>query len=146
MKILTILKSGVGLVYTTILIAAVWFGAIWLTQFVIKLSWTGAIIFWLIGLPIMIGLFQFLATLMAMPTVYLIKGSKWLSWLLLLPVVYFIFSFGRFLWLIAANVGGALIWLLMISWFAEIAWVFVAYLMVSIGSAYEEQPKNEIAF
>ena len=83
---------------------------------------------------------------MAMPTVYLMKGSKWLSWLLLLPVVYFIFSFGRFLWLIAANVGGALIWLLMISWFAEIAWVFVAYLMVSIGSAYEEQPKNEIAF
>lgn len=137
MKPSIILKSGVGLVYTTILITGIYFGVVWLTQFVIKLTWTGALLFWLIGIPIVIGLFQFFATTAAIPAVYLMKGSKWLSWLLLLPTIFFLFSFGRFLWILASDIGGVLIWLLLISWFAETAWMFVAYAMASIGSAYD---------
>ncbi len=137
MKPSVIFKSGVGLIYTTILIAATYFGFVWLTQFVIKLNWTGALVFWFIGIPIVAGLFQFLATTAAIPTMYLMKGSKWLSWLLLLPTVFFLLSFGRFLWILASDISGVLIWLLLISYFLETAWLFVAYAMASIGSAYD---------
>lgn len=139
MKVSVILKSVVGLVYTTVILAAIYFCVIWLTKFVIPLSWTGAIVFWVVGLPIAIGLFQFLATMAAIPAVFLMKGSKWLSWLLLLPALFFLFSFGRFLWIVASGVGGALIWLLLISWFCEIAWLFTAYAIAAIGSAYDSK-------
>lgn len=139
MKISTVIKSAVGLIYTTILIAALYFGVVWLTQFVIKLTWIGAALFWLIGIPVIIGLFQFLASTAAIPAAYLMKGSKWLSWLLLLPALFFLFSFGRFLWILASDIGGVLIWLLLISWFCETAWMFVAYVLVSIGSAYDTE-------
>ncbi len=137
MKVSTVLKSGIGLIYTTILIWAVYLGVIWLTQFIIKLSWTGAILFWLIGTPITIGLFQAFASLAAIPVIYLMKGSKWICWLLLLPTLYFLFSFGWFLWTLGSAIGGALIWLLLVSWFCETAWLFVAYFTAAIGSAYE---------
>lgn len=142
MKPSVIFKSGVGLIYTTVLIAATYFGVVWLTQFVIKLNWIGALVFWLIGIPIVAGLFQFLATTAAIPTMYLMKGSKWLSWLLLLPTVFFLLSFGRFLWILASNIGGVLIWLLLISYFLETVWLFVAYVMASIGSAYDYGQTN----
>lgn len=143
MKPSIVLKSGIGLVYTTILITAIYFGVVWLTQFVIKLTWTGAVLFWLIGLPIIIGLFQFLATTAAIPTVYLMRGSKWLSGLLLLPAMFFLFSFGRFLWILASDIGGVLIWLLLISWFLETAWIFAVYAMASIGSAYDIESSED---
>lgn len=143
MKASTFLKSGVGLVYTTILIAALYMGIIWLTRFVVNFTWTGALLFWGIGLPIVVGLFQFIATFSAIPVVHLMKGAKWLSWLLVLPALFFVYSLGAFLWKIASSVGGVLIWLLMISWFAETAYLFVSYLYIAIGSAYEKVDTTE---
>lgn len=142
MRLSIFLKSGLGLVYTTILIAVVYFGAVWLTQFLIKLTWIGAIVFWLVGIPIAIGLFQLLGSLAAIPSVYLMKGSKWLSWILLLPAIYFLFCFGRFLWILASNIGGALCWLVLITWFCETAWLFIIYALTAIGSAYDDPSEN----
>lgn len=133
----TILKSGIGLIYTAILIWTVYIGVMWLTQFIIKLTWIGAILFWLIGIPVIIGLFQALASIAAIPVVYLMKNSKWICWLLLLPTLYFLFSFGVFLWTLGLAIGGVLIWLLLISWFCETAWIFVVYFIAAIGSAYD---------
>lgn len=78
MKVSTCFKSGIGLVYTSIILAAIYFGAVWLTQYVVLLNWTGAILFWLFGLPIVIGLFQAVASALAFPAVYLLKGAKWM--------------------------------------------------------------------
>lgn len=139
MKLSTILKSGLGLIYTTALIAAVYMGVIWLTQFIIKLNLTGAILYWLIGIPIIVGLFQFIASIVAIPAIYLLKGSKWMSWLLVLPTLFFVYSYGSFLWNLASAIGGVLVWLLLISWFLETIWLFVAYLMVAMGSAFETE-------
>lgn len=139
MKATTFLKSGIGLIYTTVLMAAVYFGIIWLTQYIVNLSWTGALIFWIVGAPIVIGLSQAIASLAAIPTAYLMKGAKWMGWLLVVPVLYFMISYGAILWHVASSVGGLLVWLLMISWFGETAWLFIAYLYIAIGSAYEEQ-------
>lgn len=138
MKLSTCIKSGLGLIYTTVLLGAAYCGIVWATQYIIRLNWTGAILFWLIGIPILIGLFQFISVLAAIPSVYLLKGSKWLSWLLALPTIFFMFGLGSFFWRIASSIGGLLIWLVMISWFFETAWLFVAYFMSAIGSAYEE--------
>lgn len=139
MRFSTILKSGLGLIYTSIIIAAIYFVLVWVTQYIVNFTWTGAILFWLIGLPIMIGLFQAIASIAAMPVVYLMKGSKGVSWLLILPASFFLFSFGTFLWTVASSVGGILIWLLLISWFSEVVWLFVAYFMVAISSAYNSE-------
>lgn len=139
MKALTCFKSGIGLIYTSIILAALYFGVVWLTQYVVLLNWTGAILFWLFGLPIVIGLFQAVASVLAFPVVYLLKGAKWMCWLLLLPMLYFSYSFGHFLWMIASAAEGILVWLLAISWFMEIGWLFVAYFMIAMGSAYEEE-------
>lgn len=142
MKLSTILKSAVGLIYTTIFLIVVEFGAVWLTQFIIRLDWTGAIIFWLIVIPIAIGLFQFIATIAGIPVVYLFKGSKWISWLMLLPTLYVLYSYGAFLWNLASAIGGVLAWLILISWFFETAWLFVSYCYIAIGSAYESADSN----
>ena len=131
------IKSGIGLIYTTLLTAAFYFGMVWLTQYVIKLTWFGAFLYWIIGIPIIIGIYQFIATLAAIPTAYLLKGARWMCWLLLLPTLYFFLNFGYFLWKIASGIGGVLIWLLMISWFFENAWLFFAYFNTAIGSAYD---------
>lgn len=144
MKISIWLKSGLGLIYTTILLAAAYFGTVWLTKFIINFTWLGAILFWIIGLPITIGLFQFLASVAAIPSVYLLKGSKWLSWVLLLPTLFFLYCLGSFLWELASTIGGILTWLLLISWFCESAWLFVAYFMVAIGSAHDTGQKRSV--
>lgn len=144
MKISTFIKTGIGLVYTTILMAITLYGVSWATQFLIKLTWVGAILFWLIGVPIVIGLFQAIAALAAIPAVYLLKGAKWLGWLLVLPMLFFIYTFGAFLWKIASSIGGVLTWLLMISWFCETAWLFVAYLQIAIGSAYDTDKTEDL--
>lgn len=130
-------KSGVGLIYTTILFFVIYLGLVWLSQYLIGFTWKGAILFWAIGLPVIIGLFQAIASLAAIPTMYLLKRFKWLCWLLLLPMLYFAYRFGAFLWELASAIGGILTWLLLISWFCETVWLFVAYFIAAIGSAYE---------
>lgn len=142
MKALTFFKSGVGLIYTTILFWLLYFVFIWVSRYILLLNWTGAILFWIIGLPIAIGLFQAISTVAAIPAVYLMKGAKWIGWILVLPCIYFMFSWGYFLWNVASAIGGLLVWLLSISWFLETAWLFVAYLMVAIGSCYETDIKR----
>lgn len=141
MKVSTILKSGLGLIYTTVILAVVYMGIVWLTQYIVNFTWTGAILFWLIGLPIAIGLFQVIATIMAMPIGFLLRGTKWFVWILLLPTTFFLWSFGRFLWIAASEIGGILVWLLLISWFFETAWMLISYFMIAIGAAYE--PTND---
>lgn len=143
MKVSTILKSGLGLIYTTIVLTLVYFGVVWITSYIIKFSWTGAILFWLIGIPVIIGLFQAIASIMAIPICYLLKGAKGLAWILLLPTLLFLWSYGHFLWMLASGIGGILVWLLLISWFCETVWLLIAYFMIAIGSAYEDDEPEQ---
>ncbi|MBD5267963.1 MAG: hypothetical protein HDS41_07315 [Bacteroides sp.] len=137
----TLSKSALGLIYTVLIMLAIEAGLIWLTRYLIFFNWTWgwALAFWVIGLPLIIGIFQFLATISAIPAVYLMKGSKALGWILLLPAIYFIVSWGYFLYNVASSIGGILTWLIFISWFAETAWFFGAYSFIAIGSAYEHE-------
>lgn len=145
MKVSVLLKSGLGLVYTTVILLLVYFGAVWLTKYIVTFSWVGAILFWLIGLPIVVGLFQGLAAIIAVPIVRLMKGARWACWLLLLPTLYIVYCFGYWLWAVASEIGGVLCWLLAISWFLEIAWLFIAYFLTAMSAAYTEKEDEAIA-
>lgn len=134
-------KSAVGLIYTTLIMLVIEICFIWLTRYLIMFNWNWwwAIAFWMIGLPLIIGIFQVLATISAIPTAYLMKGCKAFGWILLLPSLYFTGSWGYFLYNIASSLGGILTWLLVISWFFETAWFVGSYSFIAIGSAYENE-------
>ena len=138
MNIKSILKGCAGLIYTVILFLVLYFALIWVTRCILRLSWSGPVILWLLGFPIAIAIFQALATLAGVPIAYLMKGTRHFSWILVAPALYFIFSFGSVLWVCASTVGGVFIWLLAIAWFSETAYFFYAYLIIAIGAAFEE--------
>ena len=140
-SIVKALKAVLGLVYTTLIMFACEFGILLLTYKVVQIHWTilGVLAFIFIGLPIIVGIFQLLATLLSIPVSYLLKGSRYISLVLLLPALYFSFSFGRVLWMIASAIGGISIWIFMVAWFFEFVWLFGAYVMIALSSAFESE-------
>ena len=133
------LKSIAGLIYTSIVLFLLEFGIVYGAALILRInwSWIGAILFWMFAMPVIIWLFQTLASVIAIPCAALMKRTKYLSLLILIPTIYFLFSFGKIMWLTASGIGGVLIWLICISVFLEFAWLFCVYAYVSIGSAFE---------
>lgn len=137
MTIKKLLGGGAGLIYTVVLFLALNVLFVWLSQYLVSFTWIGAAVFWIFGLPIIIGIFQTIASLASLPIVYLMKETRYLSLLLIIPALYCVFSLGHFLWILASSIGGILIWLLAITWFGETAWFFIACLILAISSAFE---------